>query len=155
MNYDLYQDQIIEWSKKTDHAGRLENADCSGTASNPLCGDRITVELQMDGEEIKSMAYQVRGCLLCKASSSMLAELARGLTFDQLKTMSSALDQALKSSQDSPECFPEWYRLFYPVRSHKSRHSCVLLPLDAVIKAISEYRHSSLMKEPGALIFQI
>jgi nitrogen fixation protein NifU and related proteins len=140
MNDQMYQAQIIEWSKKTDHAIRLEKFHCSYTVNNPLCGDRITVELQLDGEEIKLMAYQVRGCLLCKASSSILAEMAVGLTFNQIERLGSDLSQALKSSSDDPEDFPEGYRLFYPVRSHKSRHSCVLLPFDAVIKAISEYR---------------
>jgi nitrogen fixation NifU-like protein len=140
MSEDIYQDQIIEWSKKTDHVARLENAHCKATASNPLCGDRISVELELSGEFIKSMAYQVKGCLLCKASSSILAERAGGLGFGELTKMISELDGALKSSKDDTESFPEGYRLFYPVRFHKSRHSCVLLPFEAVIKAVSEYR---------------
>jgi len=144
MGDELYQDQIIEWSKKTDHAMRLGKFHCGCTVNNPLCGDRITVELQLAGEEIKLMAYQVRGCLLCKASCSILAETAKGLTFDQLERLGSDLRQALKSSSDDPEGFPEGYRLFFPVRSHKSRHSCVLLPFEAVVKAISEYRASSI-----------
>jgi nitrogen fixation NifU-like protein len=151
MNDELYQDQIIEWSKKTDHAIRLEKFQCGCTVSNPLCGDRITVELQLDGEEIKLMAYQVRGCLLCKASSSILAEMAKGLTFSQLERLGSDLGQALRSSSDNPQYFPEEYRLFYPVRSHKSRHSCVLLPFEAVVKALSEYRASSLPADTGPL----
>jgi len=140
MSENLYQAQIIEWSKKTDHAKGLENVHCRATSSNPLCGDRITVELELDGEVVKSIACQVRGCLLCKASSSILAELAGGLTFDQLISMKLDLDLALKSSTDDPEAFPQEYRMFYPVRYHKSRHSCVILPFEAVIKAISEYR---------------
>jgi nitrogen fixation protein NifU and related proteins len=142
MNEDLYQDQIIEWSKKTKHTLPMEQFHCRCTVNNPLCGDRISVELQLDGEKIKTMAYQIKGCLLSKASSAILAEFSGGLTLAQLIKLGSDLDQALKSSSDDTECFPEWYRLFYPVRSHKSRHPCVLLPFDAVIKAISEYKSS-------------
>ena len=142
MSQDIYQDQIIEWSKKTDHTAWLKNAHCKATASNPLCGDRISVELELAGEVIKSMAYQVRGCLLCKASSSILAERASGMGFDELKNMSSRLDGALKALSDDPESFPEGYGLFFPVRLHKSRHSCVMLPFEAVIQAVSEYRNS-------------
>jgi nitrogen fixation NifU-like protein len=98
------------------------------------------VELELNGEVIKSMAYQVRGCLLCKASSSILAERVKGMGFDELKNMSSKLDGALNALNDDPESFPEGYGLFFPVRLHKSRHSCVLLPFEAVITAFSEYR---------------
>ena len=142
MNQDIYQRQIIEWSKKADHAAGLKNVSCRATASNPLCGDRISVELELAGNIIISMAYQVRGCLLCKASSSMLAERVSGMGFDELKAVSSVLEDALKSSRDEPESFPEGYRLFFPVRLHKSRHSCVMLPFEAVIQAVSEYRNS-------------
>ena len=138
MSEDIYQEQIIEWSKKTDHTAGLKNAHCSATASNPLCGDRISVELELAGDVIKSMAYQVRGCLLCKASSSILAERASGLELDELKKLRSELEGALNASNDVAESFPEGFRLFFPVRLHKSRHSCVMLPFEAVIKAVSD-----------------
>ena len=146
MNENIYNNQIIERSKKTDHTSPIEDANCKWTARNPLCGDKVTVQLMLDGEVIQSMAYQVKGCLLCKASCAILAELSQGLTLDDLKTMGSDLDQALTSSGDNPDCFPEMYRIFYPVRLHKSRHSCVLLPFEAVIKAISEYSNSTVME---------
>jgi nitrogen fixation protein NifU and related proteins len=139
MNEELYQEQIIELSKKADHSQCLDKADCSCTLSNPLCGDRIAVEMQMDGEKIKSIACQVRGCMLCKASTSVLLETVRGMTLAQIKRIAFELTQALRSSSDEPECFPVEYRMFYPVRTRKSRHSCVMLPIDAVVKAISEY----------------
>jgi nitrogen fixation protein NifU and related proteins len=139
MNEELYQEQIIELSKKADRFVCLDRADCSCTLNNPLCGDRIKVEVQLDGEKIKSIACQVRGCLLSKASTSVLYETIRGLTLEQVRKIAFELNQALKSSSDDPECFPEEYRMFYPVRTRKSRHSCVMLPVDAVVKAISEY----------------
>jgi len=138
MSNDLYHDRIIEWSKKTDHDNRLENPDRSATVSNPLCGDRITVELKMEGDIIKVVSCLVKGCMLCKASGAILAELAGGMKISELKTMALDLELALKSQNDNPESFPEAYGVFYPVKKHKSRHSCVLLPLNAVIKAFSE-----------------
>jgi len=138
MSNDLYHDRIIEWSKKNDHNRRLENPDCSATVSNPLCGDRVTVELEIEADVLKAMSCRVKGCLLCKASGSVLAELATGMRFNELKTMVSDLERALRSQADNPESFPEAYRMFYPVKAHKSRHSCVLLPFEAVIKSVSE-----------------
>jgi nitrogen fixation protein NifU and related proteins len=145
---DLYHDQIIEWSKRTGHVRRLDHVHCKSTAANQLCGDRISVELELDGEIIKNIACNVRGCVLCKASSSVLAEKAAGLKLNQLTEIGVKLEQALKSSSEDLVCFPKEYTMFFPVRSHKSRHSCVTLPFEAVTKAIEEYRASSSPKEP-------
>jgi nitrogen fixation NifU-like protein len=144
MNEDIYQDQIIEWSRNTDHIVRLENIHCRATASNPLCGDKITVEMELDGDLIISMGYQIKGCVLCKASSAILAEKIRGLRFDDLNKMSLDLDRSLKSPNDEHGSFPAGYDLFYPVRMHKSRYSCVQLPFNAVVNAISEYGASGI-----------
>jgi len=142
MNENIYQDRIIEWSKRTDHVAVLEKIHCSATASNPLCGDKISVEMELDGDLIKSIAYQVKGCVLCKASSAVFAEQARGWRFDYFNEISSILDGALRSSADAPAAFPEGFSMFSPVRLHKSRHSCVLLPFKAAEKAISQYMAS-------------
>jgi len=138
MNEDIYHDAIIEWTKKTAHAAHLEHADKKGTASNPLCGDQVTVELRMKDRIIQSISVQVRGCILCKASSYYLAELAKGLTIEKIKLIRHDLENILKSADDFPPELPEGLRMFSPVRSHKSRHACVLLPYDAVINAISQ-----------------
>lgn len=136
-NEDLYQDAIIEWSKKTAHADHLEDPDKKGTASNPLCGDQVNVELRMEDRIIRSMAVQVRGCILCKASGCHLAEFAEGLTLDKIKMIRHDLENTLRSADDLLPGLPEGLRMFLPVRPHKSRHACVLLPYDAVINAAS------------------
>ncbi|MBN1624958.1 MAG: iron-sulfur cluster assembly scaffold protein [Deltaproteobacteria bacterium] len=143
MSNDLYHEQIIERAKRSDNNIRLENPDCSATVSNPLCGDRITVELKMEGDVIKAISGPVKGCVLCKASASILAEIAVGMKCDELKSMASDLGQALKSQADNNESFPKAYRMFYPVKKHKSRHSCVMLPLEGALKAISECKGHS------------
>jgi nitrogen fixation protein NifU and related proteins len=142
MSEDIYQEQIIEWSKKADHATPLAEVHGRAVASNPLCGDRITVELQMDEETIRAVSCQVKGCILCKASSAILAELAEGRTIQELRKIGADIEGALRSSMDEQGAFPEGYRLFSPVRPHKSRHACVMLPFDAFTQAILEYKAS-------------
>ena len=142
MNTDIYQDSIIEWSKRNEHEGPLLDEDCRATMNNPLCGDRVSVELRLKGEGILEMGHQVKGCVLCKASSAHLAALAKGLTLDNMKSMRQDLDRALKATEDDTHDFPESHEIFRPVRSHKSRHSCVLLVYDTVIEALSSYRIS-------------
>jgi nitrogen fixation NifU-like protein len=146
MTEDLYHKTIIEWSRRTEHTSPLKKADCEGTANNPLCGDRVSVELKIKGGAIQSIGHHVRGCLLCKASGAHLASIARGLTLDKLKMLRHDLNKVLKNADSKPSDFPEDHRMFYPVISHKSRHSCVLLPYDAFIQALSSFRQNSTSK---------
>ena len=114
-------------------------ADCRATKNNPLCGDRVTEELKLEGKGIINMAHQVKGCVLCKASSAHLAAFSKGLTLDNIKRMRRDLEKVLKNPEEDTDDFPENHEIFRPVRSHKSRHSCLLLVYDAVIEALSAY----------------
>lgn len=135
MSNDIYHDPIIAWSKRKEHMGTLEKADCRATENNPLCGDRISVEIKLYRNRIKEIAFHVRGCILAKASAAHLAFLAAGLDLDALGQLRQTFGKALKS-KDEVSLFPESHDIFNPVRSRKSRHSCVLLPYDAALQAL-------------------
>ena len=135
MNNELYHDPIIAWSKRKEHMGTLEKADCRATENNPLCGDRISVEMKLHRNRIKEIAFHVRGCILAKASAAHLAFLAAGLDLEALGQLRNIFGRALKS-KDKTFPFPENHDIFSPVRSRKSRHSCVLLPYDAAMQAL-------------------
>ena len=135
MDNDIYHDQIIEWSKRKEHMGTLEKADCHATENNRLCGDRISVEVKLYRNWIEDIAFHVRGCILAKASAAHLAFLAIGLNIKMLGKLGQDFKKALKEKE--PEfSFPESHDFFKPVRSRKSRHSCVLLPYDTVMLAL-------------------
>ncbi len=135
MSDDMYHDPIIAWSKRKEHMGTLQNADCRATENNPLCGDRISVEINLHRRRIKEIAFNVRGCILAKASAAHLAFLAAGLDLAGLGQLREIFQKALKS-KDNTFLFPESHDIFTPVRSRKSRHSCVLVPYDAALEAL-------------------
>ncbi|MBN1103676.1 MAG: iron-sulfur cluster assembly scaffold protein [Deltaproteobacteria bacterium] len=137
MGVDLYQDAIIALSRRSDHIGSVPDADCEAVMRNPLCGDQVMVQLQIEGGRIRSLRYQVRGCLLCKASSALLASLGEGMDLHELEEMHQGFDLALKTEDIS---FPVTHTVFMPVRAHKSRHSCILLPYEAVMEALSMHK---------------
>ena len=133
MKKDLYGDLILQWAKNCENLCTVENPDHEATATNPLCGDRVTVQVRMDGDTIKQLYYQVRGCLLCKASCAHLAHMSGGLDHVKLKDLRDRFEQFLMADDDTM-VFPS-HSMFSPVRSHRSRHRCVLLPYDAALKA--------------------
>jgi nitrogen fixation NifU-like protein len=76
---DLYRDEILEHYRRPHNFGTLQHADASYEGSNPLCGDRITLMLEIgDDGTVKDVAFTGRGCAISQASASMLTDDIRG-----------------------------------------------------------------------------
>ncbi|HEX9461431.1 MAG TPA: SUF system NifU family Fe-S cluster assembly protein [Alphaproteobacteria bacterium] len=137
MSDDLYQQAIMQRAKSPVRAGRLASPDASVTVDNPLCGDRITLDLKLEGGKIADVAHQVRGCALCQASASVMAAAVVG---QSTAAVTSAQDKvkAMLGGGDIPPSPWEELGIFTPVRRHKSRHDCVVLPFDALAQAIAQ-----------------
>jgi nitrogen fixation protein NifU and related proteins len=77
---DLYQDVILEHSKSPRNFRELSPADHTAEGYNPLCGDRFTVYLNMEGDSIREVSFQGAGCAISKASASMMTQVLKGKT---------------------------------------------------------------------------
>lgn len=75
---DLYQEVILEHSKAPRNYRPLANASQSAEGFNPLCGDRFTVYLDLQGEAIRDISFQGSGCAISKASASMMTQMLKG-----------------------------------------------------------------------------
>jgi nitrogen fixation NifU-like protein len=138
MKDELYQQAILDLAKRAKEASRLEAPDASVTVDNPLCGDRVTVDLTLADGRVRAVGHKVRGCLLCQAAAAAIALRAPGETPARLREVASALPGALAQT---PEALGEiWSELaaFTPVHAYKSRHDCVLLPFAALTKALDQ-----------------
>lgn len=131
---DLYHQAIMERAKRPVGAGRLDAPDASATVDNPLCGDRITLDLKLSDGMIAAVGHQVRGCALCQASASVIAATAVG----QRPEAALAGRNTLREVLGGKDAEAPWADLgiFAPVRRHKSRHDCVLLPFEALARAL-------------------
>ncbi len=77
---DLYQETIIDHSKRPRNKGALEHATHHAEGYNPLCGDRVTIELQLENGRITGVGFQGSGCAISTASASLMTEALRGKT---------------------------------------------------------------------------
>jgi len=77
---DLYQELILEHSRAPRNYRELKSADHKAEGYNPLCGDRFTVFVQMDGDSIRDVTFQGSGCAISKASASMMTQSLKGKT---------------------------------------------------------------------------
>jgi nitrogen fixation NifU-like protein len=136
---DLYQEAIVAQAKQATRAGRLGAPDASITLDNPLCGDRVTIDVKLAGGSIVDMAHRVRGCLLCEASASVIGANAIGQTAGTLTAAQRDLWASLDGSSAWNALWPGM-EVFAPVAGYRSRHACVLLPLEALLNAVNAAR---------------
>ena len=80
---DLYQELILEHSKAPRNYRALADADHQAEGYNPLCGDRFTVYLQMEGDAIRDISFQGSGCAISKSSASMMTQILKGKTKEE------------------------------------------------------------------------
>ncbi len=82
---DLYRENILEHYKNPSNYGTLQDPDISYTDSNPLCGDEIRIDINLDNNKVKDVRFQGKGCAISKASASMLTEMIEGMSLEEMK----------------------------------------------------------------------
>jgi nitrogen fixation NifU-like protein len=132
---DLYQAELVARAREAFGKGRLPGAAASITVDNPLCGDRVTIDLQRSGGRVSAIGHEVKGCLLCEAAAATIAAFGRDKTPEELRDMRRAATALMKDGTPAPEAFSD-LAVFTPVHNAKSRRDCVLLPFEALEKAL-------------------
>ncbi len=84
-NTDIYHEMIIDYSRNPLNFGKLENPDVTYHDSNPLCGDSIDIDLKIKEDKISDIKFHGKGCAICMACSSVLTELTKGKSIDDVK----------------------------------------------------------------------
>src|ERR1700734_2419234 len=96
MSDQLYQEKIVALAKAKTGAGKLVEPTKTARRDNPLCGDRVIIDVKLDGQgKVTEIAHQVRGCLLCQASASALSSLAIGKDAAGLAEIRHAAERAI------------------------------------------------------------
>lgn len=135
MSAELYHRIIVETAKETAKAARLETADVTVEEDNPLCGDRILLDLLVRDGKVAAVGHSTRGCLLTRAAAVVLARRAPGCSAKELGDAIASL-HALLEKGEGPPLWSE-LAMFAPVQAVKSRHECVLLPFRALARALA------------------
>jgi nitrogen fixation NifU-like protein len=86
---DLYRDYILEHYRRPHNFGVLDNATATQEGANPLCGDRITLQLRVSNGQIAAVGFTGRGCAISQASASLLTDEIKGKPIGDAAGMSS------------------------------------------------------------------
>jgi nitrogen fixation NifU-like protein len=119
-----YGDTVLEHFRRPRNHRRLEAPSVTHEAYNPLCGDRVRIELAIDGHAITSAAFTGNACAICMASASLLTERLTGLSVTD--AMAIADDEMLAAlGNDVPP----------------GRRACATLPLNAMHQGLTGFRN--------------
>lgn len=130
-----YSTAVLRLAAEAHGAGRLAPPRCSHTENNPVCGDRVTVDLRWAGSIVEAIAHDTKACVLTQASASLLSTALPGHSAEQLTEARQAVAAMLLGGPPPVGGF-SGYAALAEVARHPARHRCVLLPIDAALKAI-------------------
>jgi nitrogen fixation NifU-like protein len=122
---DLYQEIILDHSKKPRNFGRLDSASTHAEGFNPLCGDRLTLELLLEGDMVKDARFVGAGCAISVASASLMTESLKGKTRAEAEKMFERFHQLL-TTDAQPEDLGK-LAVFSGVREYPARVKCATL----------------------------
>jgi NifU-like protein involved in Fe-S cluster formation len=131
----LYKKALLRLAADAAGAGRLPRADATATAANPACGDRVTMDVALTNGRVAALAHDTHGCILTQASATILGAHAAGHSRAELAMLKDQVAAMLKGGTVPPDPFAG-YAAFDGVADHAGRHTCVLLPLTALIEAL-------------------
>ncbi|MBI4987347.1 MAG: iron-sulfur cluster assembly scaffold protein [Rhodocyclales bacterium] len=134
---DLYQQALLDLARAAHGAGTLPSPDGSVLRDSPLCGDRVRLQVALEAGRITAIAHDVKGCLLCRAAASLVGLHGTGLNATEADALRGQVAATLAGSEPPPG-WPE-LALFAPVRPHRNRHGCVLLPFEALAAALDSH----------------
>lgn len=133
---DLYQQVILDHSKRPRNFRVLENSNRSAQGQNPLCGDQVTVYLHMEGDTIKDISFQGSGCAISKASASILTDSLKGKTRAEVRRIFDQVHEMVTKGITAPGEEMGKLVVFAGVHKFPARVKCAILPWHAALAAV-------------------
>jgi nitrogen fixation NifU-like protein len=133
---DLYQEVILDHNRSPRNFGPLPSANRRAEGHNPLCGDRVTVYLDLADGRLQDVAFQGSGCAISTASASLMTEALKGLTLEEARGLFKGFHDLVTLGAD--EGSPDLGKLavFTGVREYPMRVKCATLAWHALMAAL-------------------
>ena len=125
---ELYQQVILDHNKKPRNFRKLEAANHIAEGYNPLCGDQLTVYLQLENDAVKDISFEGSGCAISKAAASMMTQVVKGKTRQEAERLFAEFHKMVTGDLD--ESVPNQLgnlEIFAGVREFPVRVKCATL----------------------------
>ena len=136
---ELYQQVILDHNKKPRNFRKLESASNTAEGYNPLCGDHLTVYLNLEGDEVKEVSFEGSGCAISKASASMMTQAVKGKNKEQTEQLFNEFHSMVTGELDAEEQENVLgnLKIFAGVRDFPVRVKCATLPWHTLKAALN------------------
>jgi nitrogen fixation NifU-like protein len=145
---ELYQEMILDHHRHPRNSGRLATANRHAEGFNPLCGDRVTVYVLVEGDRIQDVSFEGSGCAICIASCSLMTEAIKGRTLAEAEALFGRFHDLLTvDATITDEEVLGKLAVFEGVREFPVRVKCATLPWHAFRAAVHETVNQSVSTE--------
>jgi nitrogen fixation NifU-like protein len=131
---DLYQEVILDHNRHPRNFGPLPAANRKAEGHNPLCGDRVTVYLDVEGDRIRDVAFEGAGCAISTASASLMTEALKGLGVEEARALFRGFHELLTKGDEGEDLGK--LAVFTGVREYPMRVKCATLAWHALMAAL-------------------
>jgi nitrogen fixation protein NifU and related proteins len=145
---DLYQEVILDHTKKPRNFRKMEAATNSAKGHNPLCGDRLTVYLKLENDVVQDISFEGSGCAISTASASMMTESLKGKTKAEAEALFHRFHEFVIGKSEATQDVSELGKLavFSGVRQFPVRVKCATLSWHT-LRAALESQESAVSTE--------
>lgn len=138
---ELYQEVILDHTKRPRNFGPLADANRHAKGDNPLCGDRVSVHLAVDGDRVTDVRFEGAGCAISTASASLMTEAVRGKTLPEVQALFEDFHQLLTGDPSvaaEPPASLGKLAAFSGVREYPIRVKCATLAWHTLQAALKD-----------------
>lgn len=144
---ELYQEVILDHNRRPHNFRELDGADRHADGFNPLCGDRLAVYVNLEGDTVVDATFVGSGCAISKASASLMTDMVKGKSLDDVRRL---FEQFLELVTDEraqvDDALLGKLAVFAGVRDYPTRVKCASLAWHT-LRAAVEDRHETITTE--------
>ena len=132
---ELYQEVILDHGKNPRNFGVLEQYTCTAEGNNPMCGDQLTVYIDIKDDIVSDVSYRARGCAISIASASIMSRMIKGRTIEEVHILFDKLHKLCTGQEVADDDDTEKLRVLSGVSEFPTRVKCATMSWHAVDSA--------------------
>ena len=132
----LYQEIILDHAKNPHNFGILDQYTCTAEGNNPMCGDQLTVYIDVQDDIISNVSYRARGCAISIASASIMSQTIKGKTLEEVEILFNKFHSLCIGKDIEEDKDTESLKILSGVRKFPARVKCATLSWHAMISSL-------------------
>ena len=143
MDHELYQEIILDHNRRPRNFGALPGANRTAEGNNPLCGDRITLYVELLGDRIQNVSFEGAGCAISTASASLMTEALKGKTVEEARALFDLFHRLVTEGETASggigaDALADKLAVFSGVRAYPMRVKCATLAWHTLKSALDQ-----------------